>query len=398
MPEPMRPLSDQNGWLYYPFDTQKVDENGNSMAGRPIPWEHFITKSSVSSEGSIGYGEGGNHFTRTIFVNFTDLYDVMEVALGINRYAPAMDNPDDPQGSTGPGFTRVLPLRDLFFPNFYCSGIQSIRPYHWLKKAPCSVLDINNNPIGNDSFYDRWVMVLNFSVPKYIMLSDADLDAAYPPVTVPGFNNPVRQEWRRFVIRRPDMAGSVLTRPVGSFKWAENQRGLMPPFASIAGTAFPSDLGQFVGHVDYELVWENVPSLGLYSGATNELDVPINIFNGLGCLNDAEFMGAPTGTLLLRSVKIAPMESPNYRDVPINQLTGQQMTPPLLNRVIFGMSVFDPPSGNGTFRGWNLHPNPADNLWYMVTHNGTLPAPFGTGRPLYPYYSFELLFAPTTLT
>lgn len=106
-----------------------------------------------------------------------------------------------------------------------------------------------------------------------------------------------------------------------------------------------------------------------------------NLLNGIGKINDAEFLGFPAYTLYADPPQIVPRPNP----LPIEISTEQQF----LCNVEFIWHYFEPsPLGDGvaTNLGHNMAPSRFDQKWYPVSIGGD-----GTTR-LFQTYDFRLFF------
>lgn len=312
-----------NGWINY-------------------PWTEHITRSGSIRESAFSY-EGGCQATMVIRINWESTVPVIAEILGgakLNRTTGQLD--------------RTLPVRHPEFDWLYASRIVSVKPLKWDSKLRL--------PAGTISGYQYSLITIVFTQPKWTMLSDARIDALY--------GSP-RKEYRRFVERRPEPSGEVVTRSEGSFKWEQGPQ---------IGTVFKGPQGQFLPKATEVLVWKRVPQVGLFSnGGTGD---PTNVYAAVGKVNDDEFLGNPAGTLLLQPPRLIPLEVPTIpAAVGANENLGQ---PAIFYDVELPLLRFDPPYG-GSVRGHNNAIGP-DGLWYPLVDatNGT--------RRIFEEADFESIF------
>ena len=317
-----------NGWISY-------------------PWAEYITRAGVTREAAFSY-EGGCQATFVIEVNWEDTVPVIQEILGTARFNRTTGKLD-----------RTLPVRHPEFFWLYASRIASVRPLQWDLKVRL--------PYGTCSSYSRSIITIVFTQPKWVMLNDNQIDSLY---------GAPRQEWRRFVERRPEPAGEMITREGGSFRWVEGGGASGPQI----GTDFPGPLGQPLGKSIEVLVWERVPQVGLFSDGG--LGDPTNVYAAVNKVNDDEFMGWPAETLLLLPPRFIPLEVPTFPSaVGANENLGQ---PAIFYDVELPMLRFDPEPGGAT-RGHNLAPH-TDGKWYKVADKKT-----GT-RGIFLTANFESIF------
>lgn len=296
-----------NGWINY-------------------PWAEYTTRSGVTREAAFSY-EGGCQATFTILINWTDTVPVVLEILGGARYNRTTGNLD-----------RTLPVRHPEFDWLYASKITSVKPMRWDSKLRL--------PYGTLSGYQYSIITIVFTQPKWTMLSDPRLDSVW--------GSP-RKEYRRFVERRPEPSGEVLTRKNNTFKWAET--GASGP---TVGDPINESLGQFLAKSTEVLVWKRVPQVGLFSNFG--FGDPTNVLASQGTVNNAEFLGKPAGTLLLLPPRFVPLEVPTIpAAVGANENLGQ---PAIFYDVELPMLYFNPDAGSTT-RGHNLAPYP-NGKWYKV--------------------------------
>ena len=292
-----------------------------------FPWAEYISRSGATREAAFSY-EGGCQATLTIKINWTDTVPVVQEILGAAKYNRTTGNLD-----------RTLPVRHPEFDWLYASRITSVKPMKWLDKLRL--------PFGTISGYLYSILTIVFTQPRWTMLPDSQIDSLY--------GSP-RQEWRRFVERRPEPSGDVLSRPNNSLKWAETG-GVSGP---AVGETINEPLGQFLPKATEILVWKRVPQVGLFSdGGTGQ---PTNVYAAVGTVNNATFLGRPAGTLLLQPPRLVPLEVPTIpAAVGANENLGQ---PAIFYDVELPMLHFDPPNGGAT-RGHNLAPF-KNGKWYKV--------------------------------
>lgn len=305
-----------------------------------VPWAEYVGRQAGNPHGGIADGafswEQGNQQTMAILVNFDDVHVALQDLGGTNIWNHLTGTLD-----------RKPPARHPTFDWLYCSRVASCRPVKWLSKE---------NVLGAPrSRYRYYLLVLLFTQPRYRILSDLELDLAFPPVAGE------RQEYRRWVTWNVEPASELLSREGGSFHYAEGGAG-------ITGTAVKAPLINYLSKNELVVKWHNLPRQALF-GANGE-GPATNIEAGLGKVNSAEFLHRPAGTLMLRNVRFVEHEA--FHTGSIN---GGGSVPPLAYDVEFYMGVWDPPPFDAAHRGWNLAPRAGSDVWYLVTTDGNPASP-----------------------
>jgi len=323
----------------------------------PVPWAEFIGKDgSHGASWNAGWGDGGTASTFQILINWDDGPVAEQAILGTSVFLDQLGV-----------LSRTLPVQHPIWSNQYAERIVSATPLRWNAKIDqfeSGALSISTGvPVSE---YSYWHLVIGFAVPKYRVLSDAQLDGIYGALP--------RQEWQRFVEVVPEPHVETFSREGWMWVWSDNGAGgAGAPKVSASLTA---PLGLSIYGETLHVRWRRLPRRGLFgqSGASPS-------FNGYlsGCLNqlrdgsfplwiyDSTNCNTDTGILRLTGVNATPVASPF-------DALAQNLTPIDFNcyyDVDMVFSLWDPPAGNKSYRGWNLAPNPGDNLWYLVNSWGT---------------------------
>ncbi len=321
-----------------------------------IPWAEFVTKSGTTQDASFGY-EGGNQATFTIQVYYHDLTEVIRLLLGSNKWGV----------SGAHNLERIIPAPHPVYPTFLCDRIMSCRPYHWIDKVDEPEPDnlFSGTAISN---YEFAIITAKFSLPHWLRtIEDNTLDSLYPPIG--GF----RQEYRRFLSLTPNPTTTTFQTEPNTWRWAETGEG-----GPTVGEFVTNPIAIRLGQIDYLMTWYRVPYHGLLLGP--DYTRATNLEFALGKVNDDEFMGFPTGTLLFKGYRMIPVENPNPFDIDPAFIYDKN----LLVNVELCFGFFDPDYGD-TARGWNLSPFRGNNRWYLITaSNG--------GRRLLKSVSFPSIF------
>lgn len=302
-----------------------------------MPWAEFTSRTGSTQEASFGY-QSGNQAMMSILVEWDlQIYAIREI-LGhhiFNRFTGYLE--------------RTLPVRHPVYDWLYAERITSCRPIRFRSKGTLRG--------RTTSQYDFALLTIQFTQPRHVILSDADLDRLY---------GAPRQEWRRYVEVRLEPSGEMLSRDEGAFKYAETVAG-----GPSAGDKVRGSVAQFISKITHTLVWKRVPMAGLFS--SDGFGLPTNVLNAVGTVNNASFMGFDTGTLLLQPPRFLPLEAP----MPpwLNALDEGRGQPSLVYDVELPVVYFKPTSGGGTYQGHNLAPWPGatsgGNKWYLISHDGT---------------------------
>jgi len=145
------------------------------------------------------------------------------------------------------------------------------------------------------------------------------------------------------------------------------------------GIALASELSIPISKEQFHYKWMHVPRDWILSGVTGEVGYQAKkITPRLGMLNNAEFLGFRTGTLLLSGVQFERFLWPlrTVGDSPYGY------------NVTFQFTAFDPDKGAvSSYYGHNLQPWKGDNKWYYATDDGTT-----GGTPFLPSTDFTKLF------
>jgi hypothetical protein len=327
--------------------TQNLRNNG----WLSVPWAHLTTGHGASdgTDGALGHGSDGNQMVFPIIVRFDDVQQAITELCGLYVFNPV----------TG-YLNRTLPKQHPAFKWVYVKRVTSIKPMKWTAKGLYL--------LGNWSVYDYCLLTVLFHQPHYPMLSDAYLDARFPPFDPDGSGTVVRQEWLRFCQKLPMISTELLTIDVGSLKYAEGG-GTGPAIGTLlqVPTAQPIPVGDFI------LVQHQVPIYGLYSPTTYRAE---NLIAATGKVNSATFLGYPAGTLLYQGPQFQDNEAPYpadqmafYLNAASGNFSVEQLWPSLTCTVSHVFKYRDPPAGGAT-RGWNLQPFRGDMKWYLATVDG----------------------------
>lgn len=214
-----------------------------------------------------------------------------------------------------------------------------------------------------------------------------------------------RQEWLRFVEKVDEPQVEFLTTERGTLRWAEEPVNPMVydegTNAEIAGSLFTGGNGNPIRQGwtirwqkrNIRMIWHQVPQDGIYNPADGQLSP--NISEGIGKVNDDDFLGYAPGTLLANEIRITPHTAPIPPSfVGVANFSGQVAR---TYTVEFNFLHTDPPydpdstSGPGLTpaRGWNILPTPLSSpeYWMLATRNGDT-----TGQRLYQNYPYESFF------
>jgi hypothetical protein len=306
------------------------------------------------------HGQNGNQATLVIQVRANDLEQALLDLLGSAKFDAA----------TG-YLKRTLPAQHPLFTWLFCTAVVGVRP---VKLRGVSQTLFTASPWPD---FDHCLVSLAFTQPKYPLMDDASLDAAYPPVTVGG--TAYRQEWERYCEYAWTGSTLTLSREGGSFKWVEGPN---------AGAAFQSPLPQHLSNPDFLVLWRQVPYYGLFSPTTRR---PESLLAGINTVNSAAFLGNEVGTVAFRNFTISFNEAPYHPingGVPVVALAQGFNWPSLTCDVALQFNYFRPDPGTVNYRGHNTAPNRTDNKWYLVTVDGT-----AGGTTIYPTYDHRKLFA-----
>jgi hypothetical protein len=325
-----------------------------------ISWAEYISRHAGSPSGgtsdqSFAYADG-NQAGMSIFVGWNDVETAIADLLGINKIDPNTGN-----------LSRQPPMPHPLWQQLRCSKISSVKPVQWsgtedeLLEVPGSVAT------ATASVYNFFLLTCIFTQPKFRMLDDATLDEIYG-------TNP-RQEWQRWLEYVPQPATEVLSREQGDIAWAEGP---------AMGQPVKAPTPQFLTKTDMVYKWRNVP---YQPGVLNNNGVAAALEAAVNCVNNADFLGQPKGTLLFKSYKLQPIEDPVKPLLDDDNL--ESGSPALVCDVELVFGKFDPPAGAGT-RGWVLSPY-TDGKWYAVS-SGSPP----TGQYILNSASFPTIFMLST--
>lgn len=269
--------------------------------------------------------------------------------------------------SPTPKLLRSIPLQDPQFPNLWCTRITDL---HGVGKqvAQAATATEPGYPL-----YERWRFNALFELVPYNVLSDADAKAASDALGGPASGYPIEcMRWFGWEVI-PDV--TVLQAPGGQFKFAETSAS--GPVITGSGTSFLGFINLIQGKTKINFKWYDVPEQLVSSG----FGVYPHFDAAAGCVNDASFLGAAAGTLLLEPVQITRKK--------YNTLASATPNDYLLD-IVFPMTYYNPPSGVAvpTRFGHNLLPFKGDWKYYYCTSNGNP----STGRPSYQSYTFTKLF------
>lgn len=317
--------------------------NGNWLS---VPWAEFIGKdASHGATWNAGWEDGGTQSTFSILVNWKDGPIVEPAILGT-----AVFNSDTNT------LTRTLPVRHPYKSDAFAERIVSATPVKWDSKINDWVAE--NMAVGAGarlSQYLYWLIVIGFAKPKYRLMTDAVLDRTY--------GSP-RQEWRRFVEINVMDRVETFSREGANWKWQAGPNN---------GQLLTAPLSSDIYAAEWHVKWRRLPRLGVFANAGADERFNQNIIacrNKVhnGATNLWNMPGnANTGTLRLVSVKATPVGSP-FDPLVQGLGDGSYNTYVDLDMVF---TEWNPPYGDVGNQGWNLAPNPSDNLWWLVGTEGT---------------------------
>ncbi len=302
-------------------------------SGLTFAWSEMVHNESLSE---LSCGADGVALGMVMLIYFDDLQDALQQLLGYSYRAGAGD------------LQRNLPFQHPYFNQLWCTRIDR-----------CQFLQSTGNetwvdPTGSGTI-STWTFAklgLKFTRPNYPLLEDSDIEEG---------------EWERFTDRYWKPKIDILSRPDGMFKFEEGTD--VPTGRGIIGS-----VGQRLGKAELQRTWYQIPEAGVY----NANSFPEHLFlldDGtprLGTVNDAEFLGCATGTLLYMAPDIVPipLQMPGY----LMGIAGESVQ--LQYNIRFNFIYFDPPIGPGTTkRGHNNMPWSKNNLWYPVISQSTPPKP-----------------------
>lgn len=335
-----------------------------------VPWAEFVGK-----DGSHGaqFNSGWTDDSRAIFnilVYWTDVLQAEQDILGIAIFDPATNR-----------LSRTPPVAHPLKPQMRAEKIISAHPLAWNGKA---LVDFpyawgNGGPTGALSSYVYFLLSIGFSVPKYAIVTDTDLQTFFGGL-----------EFNRWCEVEEDPQIETITREAGAFVWSTGSP------ANLLGQPFSAPLAQNINAESLKVIWRRVPRVGLFTDAGTGYLLNNNIKSSLGFVHNGDTpmwgIGSAFGNansngspLRLVSAKQRPISSPLW---PLNQgIPWWAMN--TYHDVEFTFRMWDPPSGDGVNFGHNLAPNPAfDGNWYLVK---TL-----SGATIYPVGNLSIIFQLTT--
>lgn len=309
-------------------------------SGLSFPWSEWISREGWSQDGSFGADDQGANAVFNVMIQWEDLDTALQELLGFSyRQQEVRLNADGTTTLLPPVLRRNLPWQHPRWNNLWCTRIAKFRGVKVVgKDSRVIVPRVGLSTAGLSSTYKFAILYLNFSRPRYVIMSDEDA---------------THGEWQRYTDRNWSMSTQILQREANLFKYDEG----IP-----AGKTIPASLGIPLGKGELQRTWHQVPQACLF---TPEPDgFPTNLIKNLSTVNDAQFFGSPAGTLLYMgpTVKPRPLQMPAALMF-ISDLTLQQQYD-----VTFRFLFFDPaPLGAGvTIRGHNLVPW-FDGKWYPAS-------------------------------
>lgn len=268
---------------------------------------------------------------------------------------------------------RTNPVYHPRYTNLVCTGAaeEEFAPdAGGLKKQANNSLDYGGSPllaapkVTHRSGYKRARVTLRFQPVPYQLASDADID------DLPGSRADNEHERNTWIEVDPKV--ETISLDGFTLRYAEGQANT-PPLTNPFGKDFPAPFGQLLAKPDLVFNWKSVPKRFLES-AGGPSDLPVNIVNCLGKVNDAAFRGYAAGTLLLLGAKMAKVPWP----LAMGSETSWNYN------VTFMFSFFDPPKGKTgdvqivTNRGHNNLPYRGElaagdtnaGRWFLATRTG----------------------------
>lgn len=220
--------------------------------------------------------------------------------------------------------------------------------------------------------YNRARMTVTFTTLPYRVLTDDQLYG----VKYGG------DESQRYVEKPWKTTAEYISIDRGFFRFKEGRPG-PPNGPQNLGRKFPLGTGKISVKSDLDWTWHNVAENYIF----NSLGIPRKIIDGLGCVNDRDYLGFRKGTLLALPPEFTPVTQP----VPPFVLGLTNDDPPRSWNVRFLFKYWDPPigvKGTGgvapTTHGHNTALWVDDALFYAIKSE--------TGGFLFQEYDFRKFF------
>ncbi len=347
----------------------------------PYPWREVVDSESPD-QGSYSATESMEQML--IDVDMTDfpgeLSKLFSVILGFPVYDTTIVT----------GLRRALPMQHPFCNRLYAAKIISRRG----RPNDAGVLGrkVVDATSGMSYFrYNVQRLLIQFGCPPFTILSD---------ITVSGFG--ATREFYRYVEKGAEFSVENITKKGRTFKWAKvtptaTANFGLPP-GEVETNVLPFDFVIRTGKAILKWTWHQVPGVALFG--FNGSQVPTNIMNAIGKVNDAPFPdvnGFPAGTLLFLPPRFIA------EDGPIEPIIAGVPPgfPPRVYRIEMNVSYFNPatyPNWNGVgtsypFHGHNLQPSPsvtAMPYFYLSTADAN--SATNTGAFVYQSYDFGKIF------
>lgn len=335
-----------------------------------VPWAEFVSKDgSKGSTFTSGWNDD-SHAAMHIVVNWSDWIQAEQDILGIASWDPVLEF-----------LYRTPPVQHPYKHQLRAEKILATQPMRFNGKTFTN-FEYAWSIGGAQTAYAKYIFMMisiGFSVPKYAILTDTDLQINYGSL-----------EFNRWCEVVEDQHLETITREAGSFVWQAGPHNGQP-FVAPLGQHFPSST--------FKVLWKRVPRFGLFEDNGLGFRLNQNIRNNVGSVhngatplfgianvgipanNNTPNANANGSSLRLASVRQTPVASPLAP--PVQGLPWKAVN--TYHDVEFTFHLWDPPSGDNVNFGHNLAPAPeVDGKWYLVKTPG--------GATIYPVSDLTTIF------
>lgn len=291
---------------------------------------------------------------------------------------------------SGNRLKRVLPFAHPVFPWLFATSIATIEGYKFIDKAP-ALEELEAAPIPEYATYAGAKVVVEFAPRPYALYRDESIPTSsltYYDDAGGTVSTQKTAEYWRFTEFQTKTSVEYLTAAHGTYRMAGTGEATAP--------SFPGQVRLLKKSKNITLTWHHVP----FTVAEGN-----NIFDGLGKINQTEFFGYHSGTLLFQGwTTTRPMPAP-FPEMVIDEDTGNTL--PSSEKIVniefsflylepeLGGQGVTPSNANHVAAGHNTFPWFKDGLHYYATTGGDANSSPVEGIPPYKSYPFQLLFTPS---
>lgn len=295
------------------------------------------------------------------------------------------------------GIERKLPIAHPHWQWLFCERISNIEGVEFDSKIDVGEEDaffdvqVEAPPLAYYARYKRYELSVDFTSRPYALLPDTSIKKfnltwtnEFGAVESKDFN----EEYLRYTEYRRQPSSEFLTAENGQMIWKMDNNPVAPPVVALQNAAVAGgQLRMLIRSAQIEYKFYEVP----YTFITSAKSF---IARATGHVNIIDWNDHKAGSLLMLGASVDKVYSPLFPEwietdaealVPSQQKLCD-ITFNMLERNEAPAIAYAGVTGNDVAYGHNLLFNPQTSKWYYAVNNNT-------GKPTYPAFPFQLLFA-----